>query len=170
MKIAKIDRWAMLLQEYGIKFIHIKGKDNILADAISRLCTIDIYEDPTEVKLKHSSVLKSQLECSKLTDEVQLLDAKATQQLLNITTNTLKRLQKQDKFCKTKVCRIKTGTHNEFYLNSKNILKMKIIVSNLRVNVIVIPTPLTYTLLHEFHNCNGHQGSARTFNMLKCNF
>ena len=42
MKIAKLDRLAILLQEYDIKFIHIKGKDNILADAISRLCTIDI--------------------------------------------------------------------------------------------------------------------------------
>ena len=44
MKIAKLDRWAMLLQEYDITFIHIKGKDNILTDAISRLCTIDIYK------------------------------------------------------------------------------------------------------------------------------
>ena len=52
MKIAKLDRWAMLLQEYDIKFIHIKGKDNILADAISRLHTLDIYEDPAEVNGK----------------------------------------------------------------------------------------------------------------------
>ena len=35
MKIAKLDRWAMLLQEYDITLIHIKDKDNILADAIS---------------------------------------------------------------------------------------------------------------------------------------
>ena len=48
----------MLLQEYDIKFIHIKGKDNILADAKSRLCTIDIYDNPAEVKLKHLPVLK----------------------------------------------------------------------------------------------------------------
>ena len=33
MKIAKLDRWAMLLQEYDITFVHIKLKDNILADA-----------------------------------------------------------------------------------------------------------------------------------------
>ena len=52
MKIAKLDRWAMLLQEYDIKFIHIKGKDNILADAISRLCTLDIYADPAKYKGK----------------------------------------------------------------------------------------------------------------------
>ena len=37
MKIAKLDRWAMLLQEFDITFVHIRGKDNILADAISRL-------------------------------------------------------------------------------------------------------------------------------------
>ena len=52
MEIAKLDRWAMMLQEYDIKFVHIKGKDNILADAISRLCTINIYEDPAEGKVK----------------------------------------------------------------------------------------------------------------------
>ena len=68
MKIAKWDRWAMLLQEYDIKFIHIKGKHNILADAISRLCTIDIHEDPAEVKLEHSPVPKSQPQSSKITN------------------------------------------------------------------------------------------------------
>ena len=52
MQIAKLDRWAMLLQEYDISFVHIRGKD-ILADAISWLCTINIYEDPTEERLQH---------------------------------------------------------------------------------------------------------------------
>ena len=50
MKIAKLDRWAMLLQEYDITFVHIRGKDYILTDAISRLCTIDIYEDAIETQ------------------------------------------------------------------------------------------------------------------------
>ena len=53
MEIAKLDRWAMLLQEYNIRFIHIKGKDNILADTISRLHTIDIYEDPADIETPH---------------------------------------------------------------------------------------------------------------------
>ena len=47
----------MLLQEYDITFVHIKGKDNILADAISRLCTLDIYENPTETQ--HSPATKT---------------------------------------------------------------------------------------------------------------
>ena len=57
MKISKLDRWAMLLQEYDITFVHIKGKDNILTDAISRLCTIDIYEKAIETQ--HSHVVKT---------------------------------------------------------------------------------------------------------------
>ena len=170
LKIAKLDRWVMLLQEYDIKLVHIKDKDNILADAISRLQTIDIYEDPAEVKLKHWPVPKSQPESSKTTDEIQLIDARTTQQLLNITTKTLRRLQKQNKVCQKKVHEIKTGIPDEFYLNSENILKSKIIVNNLDINTIVIPTPLTYTLLHKFHNCKGHQGSSITFNMLKHKF
>ena len=68
MKTAKLDRWAMLLQEYDIKLIHIKGKDNILAAAISRLHTTDIYEDPAEVRLQHPPVPKSQPKSSKVTD------------------------------------------------------------------------------------------------------
>ena len=170
MKIAILDRWAMLLQEHDIKFIPIKDKNNILADAISRLPSIDIYEDPTEVKLKPSPIPESQPESSNTTDEIQLVDARTPQELLNITTKTLRRLQKQDKFCKKKVHEIKTGTPNEFYLSSKNILKRKLIVKSIEVNAIVIPTPLTYSLLHEFHNCKGDLGSARKYNMLRHKF
>ena len=57
MKIAKLDRWAMLLQEYDITFVHKKGKDNILANAISRLCTLDIYEKAIETQ--HSPAVKT---------------------------------------------------------------------------------------------------------------
>ena len=97
----------MLLQEYDIKFIHIKAKDNILADAISKLCTLNIYQDPTEVKVKPTSVPKALQTSSKTQDEVELINVRIPQQLLNITTKTLKRLQKQDKFCKKKVHKIK---------------------------------------------------------------
>ena len=95
MKIAKLDRWAMLLQEYNITFINIRGKDNILADAISRLCTINIYEDPTEDKSLHSPTAQNTASSSKASDNVQLLNSGTTQQLLNITTTMLWNLQKQ---------------------------------------------------------------------------
>ena len=113
-KIAKLDRWAKLLQEYDIKSIHIKGKDSIYADAISRLHTLDIYEDPTEDKVKQTSVPETLQTSSKAQEEIELIDTRIPQQLLRITIKTLERLQKQDKFCKKKVYEIKTGTFNDF--------------------------------------------------------
>ena len=79
----------MLLQEYNITFIHINGKDNILADAISQLCTINIYEDLTEDRLQHSPTAQNGAHSSKATDHIQLLDSGTAQQLLNVTIETL---------------------------------------------------------------------------------
>ena len=42
IKIPKINRWSMELADYNITFIHIKGKNNVLGDAISRLKTLHI--------------------------------------------------------------------------------------------------------------------------------
>ena len=110
MKIAKLDRWVMLVQEYDIKFVHIKGKDNILADAISRLCTINIYEDPTEAKLQHLPIVQNTGKSSKVTDSVQFLDTGTAQELLNVTTKTLRSLQKQDRFCRRNIYELQTGS------------------------------------------------------------
>ena len=79
----------MLLQEYDITFIHIRGKDTILVDAISWLQTINIYVDPTENKPLHSPTTQSIAHPSKVTDDVQLLDSEPAQQLLKITTTML---------------------------------------------------------------------------------
>ena len=88
--MANLDRCAMLLQEYDIKLVHIKGKDTILADAISRLCTLEIYEDPTEDKVKPTFVPETLHLSSKAWDEIELIDIRIPQQLLNITIKTLK--------------------------------------------------------------------------------
>ena len=140
MKIAKLDRWGMLLQEYDIGFIHIKGKDNILSNAISRLFTIDIYKYAAEVKLQCPPASKIQPEYSEVADHVQYLKARSTRHLLNITTTTLRRLQKQDRFYKRKVHELKQVHMMNSILTTKYILKRKTIVNNLEVSIIVIPT------------------------------
>ena len=38
----------MELVDYNIPFVNIKGSNNILADAISRLKMLNIYKDPIE--------------------------------------------------------------------------------------------------------------------------
>ena len=48
MKIPMLDHWSMKLSDYNLTFVHMKGTDNILADAISRLKMLDIYMEPLE--------------------------------------------------------------------------------------------------------------------------
>ena len=36
-----MDNWAVEIKSFKIKFIHIAGKDNVLADTLSRLINID---------------------------------------------------------------------------------------------------------------------------------
>ena len=43
-------------------------------------------------------------------------------------------------------------------------------IKNLEVCMTVAPLTLTDTLIHKFHNCEGHQGCARTLNALKRRF
>ena len=48
MTFPKLDQWALELVDYNIDFVHIKGSNNILVDAISRLKTLEIYKNPIE--------------------------------------------------------------------------------------------------------------------------
>ena len=38
-----VDNWAVEIESFKIKFVHIAGKDNILADMLTRLIDIDTY-------------------------------------------------------------------------------------------------------------------------------
>ena len=89
MKIAKLDRWAMLLQEYDITFVHIRGKDNILTDAISSLCTINVYDDAVEDRQQHSLDTQGTTHSSKVPEDIQLLNSGTPPQFLNINTSML---------------------------------------------------------------------------------
>ena len=40
-----LDHWALELQQFNIQFEHISGKKNVVADAISQLRTLDLYQD-----------------------------------------------------------------------------------------------------------------------------
>ena len=40
-----LDCWMLELQQFNIQFEHISGKKNLVADAISRLRTLGLYQD-----------------------------------------------------------------------------------------------------------------------------
>ena len=44
-----LDRWILKWQQFNITFNHIEGKTNIVADAFSRLKTLNLYDIHQEV-------------------------------------------------------------------------------------------------------------------------
>ena len=48
IKIPKLNRCSLELADYKIMFIHIKGKNYVLVDVISRLKTLNIYKELLE--------------------------------------------------------------------------------------------------------------------------
>ena len=113
----------MLLQEYDITFVHIRGKDNILADAISRLCTINVYKEAIEDKQHHLPDSQNATHSNVKVEQIQHLNSSTPPQLLNMNTSMLYNLQKQDKFCKNKVSKLHANIDDRFYLNTDSILK-----------------------------------------------
>ena len=88
----------MLIQEYDITFVHIRGKGNILADTMSRLCSMNVYEEALENKCHHSLGTQDAMHSSQKAEQIQQLDSAMPPQLLNMNTTMLQNLQKQDKY------------------------------------------------------------------------
>ena len=159
----------MLLQEYAITFVHIKGKDNILADAISRLCTLDIYKKAMETQ--HSTAVKTTTTQQEDTIEhIQQTDSAPLLQSLNMDSATYVHYKNKIGSVKIKHVNYIQALNSSFYLNTDSILKHTLTINNLELRMTVVPLALTNMLIHEFHNCRGHQGCARTLNALmrKC--
>ena len=113
----------MLLQEYDITFVHIRGKDNILIDAISRLCTINVYKQAIEDKQQHLLCSQNATHSNAKAEQIQHLNSSTPPQPLNMNTTTLCNLHTQDKFCKNEVHKLHANIDDRFYLNTDSILK-----------------------------------------------
>ena len=59
-----LDQWALELQQFYIKFEHIQGKKNIVADAISRLRAFGLYQnhDNEEIQLSPEDAVENNIE------------------------------------------------------------------------------------------------------------
>ena len=56
MKSKTMDRWALQLQQNNIKFQHVAGKDNVVADAISHLKTANLYKEVKDIEVSKPKV------------------------------------------------------------------------------------------------------------------
>ena len=66
-----LDRWALELQQFDTKFQHLQGKKNVVANAISIMRTLGIYQDNDneDVPFTLEDVIESIIEEVHSTDE-----------------------------------------------------------------------------------------------------
>ena len=100
MKSKTMDRWALKLQQYNIKFKHVAGKENIVADAISCPKAANLYEE-----LKDCKVSKTPETVDDVMENLILEIHPHSSSSFNILFNldSLVAQQKSDRFCRNKV-------------------------------------------------------------------
>ena len=86
-----------------------------------------------------------------------------------ISGDVLQKLQQEDAFCKNTLNQIETGniTDGQLYLVKDNILKRYVLVGNNTYETTVVPRALTAQILKMAHDELGHNGTKRTYTILK---
>ena len=186
----KVNNWGVeLASKYTLNFEYVKGIKNTLADTMSRLVTLDpditLDKEPegyqfgkqvgsddnmteTEVKLVSLAPVASAPQPGKTVDPIPDKDILQW----GISPEEIIQRQKADKFCQNIRNRIvKSGSHvvHPYYMEEE--LLMHYVEHNKqRFEVIVVPRDLSKVVLKLAHDDLGHNGSARTYMIIRRNY
>ena len=176
---SKVNNWAIEISPFCITFEYIKGIKNTLADTMSRLIDIDpqIQQDsepegyefgyytfdtlpPMEV-----SIIEMTKETSNKKEENDI-DSIVR---LPLSDSILSNLQLQDTFCSHILTQIEKGNIKEgqTYLVQNKILKRYVNDGNNTYKAVVLPRALIAQVLKMAHDDLGHNGTHRTYMLLK---
>ena len=180
----KVNNWAIDITSRcrNIQFEYIKGIKNTLADTMSRLIEItpeiqqepeppgqefgyDIFEtlEPIETTTHYINELKEEIQIKQETIPDDLLP------IVDLTESQLEDIQMKDKFIKNIVNRLVAKQQPEgkpYYLEGK-LLKKYIYDNKQRFEVTVVSPNCAPLLLNLAHDQLGHNGTARTYMLLK---
>ena len=178
---SKVHNWAIEISPFQITFEYIKGIKNTLADTMSPLIDIDpqiqpepepegyefcyytFYTLPTLEVTNVEATQKESLE----TKNKDAFDNKHWE--LPISSDTLSRLQQEDVFCKNILNQIEKGNiiEGQLYLIRDKILKRYVVDGDNTYETTVIPRAITTQILRMAHDELGHNGTHRTYTLLK---
>ena len=184
---SKVNNWAMELEAFNIQFDYIKGYNNILADTLSHLISIDpdtptmpeepgyefgyaIFEEFPKVTTHtyevNEVVVGTNTEIFKNDPELQ----KPLQSIENpIAPQRLQVLQQQD----TNIEILKRKLRNnrldkEYYsIDENELLTRKVIDGGHEFRAIYLPSVLIFQVLQTAHDDLGHNGFPRTYAAIK---
>ena len=180
----KVNNWAIDITSRcrNIQFEYIKGIKNTLADTMSRLIEItpEIEQEPEPPGQEFGYDIFETLEpiettthyINELKEEIQIKHEAIPDDLLpivDLTESQLEDIQMKDKFIKNIVNRLIARQQPEgkpYYLEGK-LLKKYIYDNKQRFEVTVVSPNCAPLLLNLAHDQLGHNGTARTYMLLK---
>ena len=171
---SKVNNWAIEISPFRITFEYIKGIKNTLADTMSRLIDIDpqIQSEPEPEGYEFGYYTFDQLPALEIHDiQTSTQDDPNIDLLcdLPIQNDILIKLQQEYAFCNNIICQIEKGNIKEgqLYKIDNKQLKRFVIDGNNTYETIVIPRSLIPQVLHMVHDKLGHNGTHRTYVLLK---
>ena len=175
---AKVNNWAVELEQFKLKLEWIQGSKNTLADSLSRLLDIDpeAVNNPEPEGQEFGTYCFQELEkaevrevCEKIHDIT--LGTGMQEVVLPMPRETLRKLQKADDFCRSTVQKLKKDEiSSKIFIREEGVLRRLWIEETESFNCIVVPKVLQQSLLILAHDKSGHNGAKRTYAALKCNY
>ena len=152
----RIIRWRCLLEEHGAKFVHIRGVDNVVADALSRL---DKEEQDVAIPAGKLMVM-----CLTRMDHNEGLEEPSPHCFASLTDEELERFpmsppligKEQRKIADFRQQLLKA--HGESKVTVKTLENIPLLCVNNRV---AIPPELANRILKWCHDCSNHPGETR---------
>ena len=176
---SKVNYWAIGILPFCITFEYIKGIKNTLADTMSQLINIDpqIQQDSEPEGYEFGyytfdtlpTLEVSNIETIQDTSSNDKSDPNDNPMELPTDNNTPSDLQQKDMFCANIIAQIEKGNiiEGQLYLIWNKLLKRYVVDGDKTYETIVLPRALTAQILKMAHDNLGHNGTHRTYMLLK---
>ena len=184
----KVNNWAMELEAFNIRFKHVSGKANILADMLSHLIDLDpdAQLDPENAGWEFGYYIFESLPKLSSADVVQVCEILSGENVIRpdpdvqqpfvqqlrspLTLDELRALQSQDNKCTTLIRMLKIGKLDPIaYSLHEGVLYRRVVEGGQSFQAIYMPrTPesLIQGILQAAHDEAGHNGFPRTYSAI----
>ena len=185
----KVFNWAMEPEAFNIRFEHVSGKANILADTLSHLIDLDpdARLDPENARWELGYYIFESLPKLSSEDVVQVCEILSGENVIRpdpdvqqpfvqqlrspLTSDELRALQSQDDKCTTLIRMLKNGKLDPVaYSLQEGILYRRVIKGGQSFQAIYVPRTLEsliQVILQTAHDESGHNEFPRTYSAIR---
>ena len=177
----EVNNWAIKISPFYITLKYIKGIKNTLANTMSRLIDIDPQVQPESepegyefgyytfdsLPALEVTYVETSQDISLNVHDIDIPNNDLRQ--LPINNDTLSNLQQKDMFCKNILNQIEKGNiiEGQLYMVKDKLLKRYVIDGDNTYETTVVPRAITTQILQMAHDELGHNGTHRTYTLLK---